>query len=61
MAGNKTEHTCMLNEDHVHYLEQMMEQYDLPDTDKVLRVLIDYAMQDGDADAIFETVRCLRC
>ena len=61
MAGDKTERNVMLSDEQVDFLEEMAKQYDLPDVDKVLRVLIDYAMEDGDQEEIFEQIRCLRC
>ena len=61
MAGEKTERNFLLNDDHIDFLEEMVKQYDLADVDKALRVLIDYAMEEGDREEIFEQVRCLRC
>jgi len=61
MAGEKIGRQFNINEDHLHFLEEMGEQYDLQDIDKVLRVLLDYAMEDGDREEIFARVRCLRC
>jgi hypothetical protein len=39
----------------------VVEKYDLEDEDKALRVLVTYAMQDGDLDDIFKGVRCRHC
>ncbi|MCA8927789.1 MAG: hypothetical protein KDC18_06940 [Alphaproteobacteria bacterium] len=61
MAGDKVSISFEIQEDAVAFLTQMAEKYDLPDRDKALRVLVDYAMQDGDAEVIFGEVRCLRC
>ena len=61
MAGDKIERNIMLSDEQIDFLEEMAKQYDLPDVDKVLRVLIDYAMEDGDREEIFEQIRCLRC
>lgn len=47
--------------DHRRFLEEMAETYDLPDADKVLRVLVTYAMQEGNRDEIFKTIRCRHC
>ncbi len=61
MAGDKIERNVMLSDEQIDFLEEMAKQYDLPDVDKVLRVLIDYAIEDGDQEEIFEQIRCLRC
>ncbi len=61
MAGDKIERNVMLSDEQIEFLEEMAKQYDLPDVDKVLRVLIDYAIEDGDQEEIFEQIRCLRC
>ena len=50
-----------LYQDHYDFLANMADQYDLPDPSKALRVLIDYAMEDGDTEDIFSRIRCLRC
>ena len=47
---------------HTDFLQGMVEEYDLEDTSKALRILLDYAMsEDIDTSEIFEEVRCLRC
>jgi hypothetical protein len=61
MAGDKSVHSFELVDDQAAFLAEMAATYDLPDAGKALRVLIDYAMQEGDRDAIFSQVRCLRC
>ena len=61
MAGEKTAHSFDLVDDQAAFLTEMATSYDLPDAGKALRVLIDYAMHEGDRDAIFTEIRCLRC
>ena len=61
MAGDKTTYNYELVDDQAAFLAEMAKTYDLPDPDKALRILIDYAMDAGDRDTIFNTVRCLRC
>ena len=61
MAGDKVEITVTINDDHETFLSEMAEVYDLPDADKALRVLLDYAMTDGDKAVIFDEIRCIRC
>ena len=42
-------------------LQQITEQYQMPDASKTLRCLLDYAATDGDWDQLFKQVRCRRC
>ena len=44
------------------FLEEMVQQYQIPDTSKALRILITYAIDSpDDLDSIFQDVRCLDC
>jgi hypothetical protein len=44
------------------FLEDMVKQYDLPDSSKALRVLITYALDpETDRDRIFSDIRCFDC
>lgn len=61
MAGDKMTISFEVQADAEAYLDEMAEKYEMPDKDKALRALLDYAMQDGDADVIFGEIRCLRC
>ncbi len=61
MPKTKIDQTYTVEADQQQWLETMARQYDLPDASKALRILIDFAIQDGDEAAIFETIRCLRC
>jgi hypothetical protein len=61
MSGDKTAHSFELVDDQAAFLAEMAAAYDLPDAGKALRALIDYAMDEGDRDQIFNEVRCLRC
>jgi len=61
MAGDKTACTFDLVADQAEFLQAMADEYDLADAGKALRILIDYAMEEGDRAAIFTQVRCLRC
>ena len=58
---NKVEHNFEIYDDQLQVLEETVEQYDLPDVDKALRVLLDYVIEEADRDEIFSKVRCLRC
>ena len=43
-------------------LEQIVDKYDLPDTSKALRCLMDYVEEkEDDWDDMFATIRCNRC
>ena len=61
MQKNKMDITFTIEEDHKDWLDAMANSYELPDASKALRVLLDYAMEDGNRDEIFQKVRCLRC
>lgn len=62
MSDNR-KYNLELKEGQYHYLTRMAKKYGLPDESKVIRCLINYAMEqsaDGERD-IFEEVRCLEC
>ena len=60
---DKTELSITIESDQIDWLTEIIQDYDLPDESKVLRVLLDYAIQDVDKDAIFspENMRCRHC
>ena len=46
----------------VEFLEQMVKAYGLPNIDKAVRCLVNYARENPDKqEAIFADVRCLDC
>jgi hypothetical protein len=61
MAKTKEQVTFSIEKDQKEWLERMAVDHGLPDAAKALRILLDYAIQDGDETAIFETVRCRHC
>ncbi len=61
MEKAKTDVTYTLEGAHQEWLQAMATAHNLPNPSKALRVLIDYAIQDGDEKNIFETIRCARC
>jgi len=61
MAGPKITQTVELNEEHVVWLQEMAAAYALPDLDKALRVVLDFASSEAEAATIFDTIRCRRC
>ena len=46
---------------HRKFLREMAEKYGLPDEHKAMRVLVTYAIEDGNLDDIFKLVRCHHC
>lgn len=60
MSDNATEQSALYG-DHRKFLQEMAATYELQDEQKVLRVLVTYAMQEGDLDQIFKYVRCRHC
>jgi hypothetical protein len=63
MPKDKVSVTLELERDQLDWLNSIGEQHKLRDQSKVARVLLDYAMADGDAQSIFarENARCLHC
>ena len=61
MAVPKIKATFEIHPDALQMLKTIQEKYQLPDTSKALRILLDYAAMDGDWDQIFATPRCRRC
>ncbi len=61
-AKDKAMYTIELEKHHMAFLEDMVQQYQLPDASKALRVLITYAMDpETERERIFEDVRCFDC
>jgi hypothetical protein len=59
---DKATYTVELDKHQMAFLEEMMQQYDMPDASKALRVLITYALDpETDRDRIFSDVRCFDC
>lgn len=61
MGGDKTEYTSHLNDNHIEWLRQAARDFALDDEHKALRILIDYAMTEGDNQQVFTPMRCLHC
>jgi hypothetical protein len=59
----KTELTINFESDHLDWLSEIIQDYDLPDESKAIRVLLDYTIQDADKDEIFspDNIRCRHC
>jgi|GEM_PF-696674 hypothetical protein len=52
-----------VEEDQAAYLKTMTEEYGLADESKALRVLLDFAIVDGDKELIYDmrNMRCRHC
>ena len=63
MAGVKVKETFEVRDYHMEFLKNMKEKYKIPNEAKALRVLLDYAVGEGDLDKIFDrnNVRCYAC
>jgi len=61
MDKAKVVESLEIETDQFQWLKDMAEAHGLPDASKALRVVLDYAMMDGDEDEIFMSVRCRRC
>jgi hypothetical protein len=61
MAERK-KYSIELNLSQHAFLQEMVRQFALPDVDKALRALINFAREQGDQqEAIFSEIRCLDC
>ena len=54
MSGEKTTISAEINVDAEEMLSKIVTQYDLSDTSKAIRCLLDYVAEDGDWDTIFK-------
>lgn len=62
MAGDKETYEIALNPDQMAFVESTREKYDLPDTGKVMRIILDYLITNPEThDTVFREPRCLRC
>jgi len=59
----KVDITITVEEDHLEWIQGIAEQYDFLDESKTIRVLFDYAIEDGDQEEIFseDNMRCRHC
>ena len=60
---DKIELTLSLESDQLDWISEIIQDYDLPNESKAIRILLDYAIEDADKDAIFspDNMRCRRC
>ena len=61
MQKNKIAAEFTVEADQRAWLESMAAEHHLADESKALRVLLDFAMEEGDKALIFEQIRCARC
>eukprot|EP00243_Klebsormidium_subtile_P012695 TRINITY_DN790_c0_g1_i2.p1 TRINITY_DN790_c0_g1~~TRINITY_DN790_c0_g1_i2.p1 ORF type:complete len:107 (+),score=15.91 TRINITY_DN790_c0_g1_i2:857-1177(+) len=55
---DKTAKQFTIEQAHEAYLSTVIAAYELPDVNKAVRILIDYASSEGDEGLIFEVKRC---
>ena len=63
MPSDKISQTVEIERAQRDWLGEVAKDYGLADESKALRVLLDFAIQDGDKDLIFssENMRCRFC
>ena len=62
MAGDKETYEIALNPDQMAFVESAKDKYNLPDTDKAMRIIMDYLITNPEVhDTVFTQPRCLRC
>lgn len=63
MPMNKIDQTFEIEQEQLDWLGEIATNYGLADEAKALRVLLDFAIEDGDKDLIFsdENMRCRFC
>ncbi len=63
MPNDAVEQEFEVESRHVEWLDKIADEYNFMDESKALRVLLDYAIQDGDKELIFSdtNMRCLHC
>ena len=63
MSKNKIEITIEIEADQADWISDNMGEYDLADESKAFRILLNYAMDEVDADTLFspDNIRCRHC
>ncbi len=63
MPMNKIDQTFEIEQEQLDWLGEIATNYGLADEAKALRVLLDFAIEDGDNELIFsdENMRCRFC
>ena len=62
MAGEKESYQINLNPNQVTFIRNAKEKYNIPDENKVMRIVMDYLMSNpGIHNTVFSEIRCMRC
>ena len=61
MVSNKTSLEMVIETEHKEWLDEMVGKHALKDTSKAVRVLLNYAIEAGSEQEIFEEERCRFC
>lgn len=63
MPHDAVEQEFEIESTHREWLDKIADEFNFMDESKALRVLLDYAIQDGDKELIFSdtNMRCLHC
>lgn len=63
MAKDKVEITMEIEKDHLDWITDNASEFTSSDNSKIMRILLDYAIQDVEAGDIFapENMRCRHC
>ena len=60
--STKNDVTLVLKDSQTDYLKTMAEKYGIADESKVVRCLLDFAIQNPDQETVFyQEIRCLDC
>lgn len=61
-SKNKASYPITLETDQMAFLREAKEQYKIADTDKVVRIILDYVISSPELhETVFTQTRCLRC
>ena len=60
---DKVELKLSIESDQLDWLSEIIQDYDLPNESKAIRILLDYAIEDADKDEVFspDNMRCRHC
>jgi hypothetical protein len=63
MAGDKISVTFEIRSDQADWIAEQVQEFNLPDQSKALRILLNYALEEADAQTVFSknNTRCRYC
>ena len=61
MSKSKQYVSYSLYDNQHDWIKEMTERYEIVDSDKALRIMINYINQEADLDTVFKKIRCLGC